>query len=127
MPHFEIHVNDVDAAKTFYGGLFAWDFAPMPGAEDIGYTLISGPEFGEPGLTAAMMRRQDASPAPGGPVRGGTMVFEVADCDERYAWALSNGGAEALPPADYPGVGRVAYVEDGQGNIVGIIKPEEAQ
>ena len=52
------------------------------------------------------------------------MTFEVADCDERYEWALSNGGAEALPPQDYPGIGRCAYVEDGQGNVVGLIKPE---
>ena len=40
-------------------------------------------------------------------------------------WALANGGAEALPPEDYPGIGRCAYVEDGEGNIVGMITPTE--
>ena len=55
------------------------------------------------------------------------MTFDVADCDERYAWALANGGAEALPPTDFPGVGRCAYVEDGQGNVVGMIASAEGE
>ncbi|MEX0344083.1 MAG: VOC family protein [Rhizobiaceae bacterium] len=41
-----------------------------------------------------------------------------------FGWALASGGAEALPPENYPGVGRCAYVEDGEGNIVGMITPE---
>ena len=95
------------------------------GGEDIGYHLIEGYQIGlEKGVSGGMMRRMGGAPAPGSPIRGGTMTFEVADCDERYEWALSNGGAEALPPQDYPGIGRCAYVEDGQGNVVGLIKPE---
>ncbi len=124
MPHFEIHVSEVEAAKSFYAGLFGWSFAPMPGGEELGYHLIEGPEIGsDTGLTGGLMARMGEAPSAGAPVRGGTMTFEVADCDERYAWALANGGAEALPPTDYPGIGRCAYVEDGQGNIVGMITP----
>ena len=43
--HFEIHVGDVERAKTFYAGLFGWDFetAAFEGAEDVGYTLIHAP------------------------------------------------------------------------------------
>lgn len=124
MPHFEIHASDVEKAKAFYTGLFGWSFAPMPGGEDAGYHLIEGTQIGGGhGLTGGLMRRPGDAPEAGSPVRGGTMTFEVADCDERYAWALANGGSEALPPADYPGIGRCAYVEDGQGNIVGMITP----
>ncbi|MBE1284710.1 MAG: VOC family protein [Rhodobacteraceae bacterium] len=124
MPHFEIHVSDVEQAKAFYAGLFGWAFAPMPGGEDVGYHLIDGDQIGGgSSLTAGLLGRADDAPANGGPVRGGTMTFEVDDCDERYAWALTNGGAEALPPTDYPDIGRCAYVEDGQGNIVGMITP----
>ena len=124
MPHFEIHASDVARAKAFYTGLFGWNFAPMPGGEEIDYHLIEGDQIGmDNSVTGGLMKRMGAAPAPGGPVRGGTMTFEVADCDERYGWALANGGAEALPPMDYPGVGRCAYVEDGEGNIVGMITP----
>ncbi len=126
MPHFEIHATDVDRAKAFYAGLFGWSFAPMPGAEDMEYALIEGSDIGmEKGVTGGLMRRLGDAPAPGSPIRGGTMTFEVADCDASYAWALANGGAEALPPTDYPGIGRAAYVEDGEGNIVGMITPAE--
>ena len=128
MPHFEIHATDVERAKAFYAGLFGWSFAPMPGAEAMGYHLIDGDEVGmDKGLTAGLMRRMGEAPAPGSPIRGGTMTFAVADCDTSYAWALANGGAEALPPTDYPGIGRCAYVEDGQGNIVGMITPEKGE
>ena len=124
MPHFEIHASDIDQAKDFYSALFGWSFSPMPGGEEVGYHLIEGEDIGaDKALTGGLIRRMDSAPAAGSAVRGGTMTFEVADCDERYAWALANGGAEALPPTDYPGIGRCAYVEDGQGNIVGMITP----
>ncbi|UWQ30433.1 VOC family protein [Leisingera sp. M523] len=127
MPHFEIHATDVEAAKAFYSGLFGWQFEPMPGGEDMAYHLIEGADIGMAhGVTGGLMKRMGDAPAAGSPVRGGTMTFEVGDCDERYNWALGNGGAEALPPQDYPGIGRCAYVEDGQGNIVGMITPAES-
>ena len=125
MPHFEIYVADVEQAKAYYSGVFGWSFEPMPAAGDVEYHLAFGPGCGDAGqLTVGMMRRPDTAHPDGSAVRGGTMTFEVDDCDARYAWALANGGAEALPPTDYPGIGRCAYVEDGQGNIVGMITPE---
>ncbi len=124
MAHFEIHAVDVARAKAFYGGLFGWTFVPMPGAEEFCYHLIDGDGIGGGNaLTGGLMRRTGAGPASGAPIRGGTMTFEVGDCDERYRWTLANGGAEALPPQDYPGIGRCAYVEDGEGNVVGMITP----
>ena len=125
MQHFEIHAADIDAAKAFYTGLFGWEFAPMPGGEEVGYHLIRGDQIGnDNALTGGLMRRMGDAPSQGSPVRGGTMTFEVADCDDRYTWALANGGGEALPPMEQAGIGRFAYVEDGQGNVVGFIQPE---
>ena len=126
MPHFEIHADDVEAAKAFYAGLFGWSFTAMEGGEDAQYALIEGADIGmDKGLTAGLLKRMDGPASAGGPIRGGTMTFDVADCDATYKWALANGGAEALPPTDFPGVGRCAYVEDGQGNVVGMITSAE--
>ncbi|MEL6533718.1 MAG: VOC family protein [Pseudomonadota bacterium] len=124
MPHFEIHADDVTAAKGFYGGLFGWTFVDMDAGDGTEYVLASGDGVGmEHALTVGLMKRADGPGRASGPIRGGTMVFDVADCDESYAWALAHGGAEALPPQDYPGIGRCAYVDDGQGNVVGFITP----
>lgn len=122
--HFEIYVSDVERGKTFYGGLLGWTFMPMEGGEMAAYHLIEGNPF-DGALTGGILQRPDIAHPAGSAVRGGTMTFDVTDCDERYAWALANGGAEALPPTDFPGIGRCAYVEDGQGNIVGIVTPTE--
>ncbi len=128
MPHFEIYAADMTAARAFYGGLFYWTFTAHPMAEDMEYWIAEGAGVGEgQGLTLGMMTRPDTAHAPGTAIRGGTMTFEVDSCDDRYAWALANGGAEALPPTDYPGIGRAAYVEDGQGNVVGMITPAETE
>jgi predicted enzyme related to lactoylglutathione lyase len=124
MPHFEIYVADVEQAKSYYTGLFGWTYAEMPGGEEVEYVLAEGNDVGfDKGCTVGLLRRPDTAHPAGSAVRGGTMTFEVDDCDATYNWALSNGGAEALPPTDFPGVGRAAYVEDGQGNIVGMLTP----
>ena len=124
MPHFEIHANDVDEAKTFYGGLFGWSFSDMDGVPARDYQLVSGRFIGgDSPLSVGILRRMDTAHSARTAIRGGTMTFDVEDCDASYAWALANGGAEALPPQTMPGIGRFAYVEDGQGNIVGFISP----
>ena len=116
--HFEIHVGDMARAQGFYAGLFDWTFRPMPGGEQVEYHLIDGDNLVD-GLTGGMMRRMEEAPTKGSPIRGATLTFPVGDVDATYDKALATGGAEALPPADYPGVGRLAYCEDGEGNVFG--------
>lgn len=119
MPHLEIFAGDIDAAKSFYSGLFGWRYTPLEGAEDSGYFLALSDALA-PGLSVALIRRPDTAHPAGSAVRGAIITFNVDNCDDAYAWALAHGGAEALPPADYPGMGRRAYIEDGFGNIVGL-------
>ncbi len=124
MAHFEIHANDVTVAKAFYSEVLGWTFSAMPGGEAVDYQIIKGKGVGGRNkLTGGMMRRMSAASPAGSAIRGCTLTFEVGDVDAAYATALANGGAEALPPADYPGFGRVAYCEDGQGNIFGMMTP----
>jgi len=125
-PHFEIQVTDGDRARAFYKGLFGWGVPQIPGLEDRDYRLIEGDGIGmDQGVTGGMMKRIGDAPAAGSPVRGATLTIEVADVDASYAWARANSGAEALPPEDYPGIGRTASVEDGEGNVVSMIPSEE--
>ncbi|MBF9031895.1 VOC family protein [Rhodobacterales bacterium HKCCE3408] len=119
--HFEIQAADPEAAKAFYSGLFGWTYDTWPGFD--GYFLVKAADIGQGHpITGAIMSRSGESPAPHSSPRGAVITLPVASTDESYTWALGHGGAEAMPPFDIEGVGRVAYVEDGQGNIVGMIQ-----
>lgn len=57
--HFEIHVDDMERAKKFYGEVFGWSFqdwseyAGMPY-----YGAVTGSDE-EPGINGALMRRRN--------------------------------------------------------------------
>lgn len=117
--HFEIHVNDINRAQKFYGALFGWTFQQYGPME---YFLVNSHDIGmgKP-VSGALLPRNAPSPEPHTSPRGAVVTFIVADVDASYAKALEMGGGEALPPTDYEGIGRVAQIEDGEGNIVGMI------
>lgn len=121
--HFEYHVSDTARARKFYGNLLGWTFRSMPQSD---YHLVIGEGIG-PGLalSGALTARNAPEPAAGSGPRGAALVFGVKDVDAAYAKALATGGAEAMPPTDFEGVGRIAYCEDGEGNIFGMIQPPE--
>ena len=56
-------------------------------------------------------------------VAGANLVVGVQDVDATFARGLELGGTEALAPDDMPGVGRLAYLIDPDGNIFGFISP----
>jgi uncharacterized protein len=52
------------------------------------------------------------------------MTIEVPDCDVYVDRAVTAGGSIALPADDMPGVGRLAYVKDPDGNLFGMLQAE---
>ena len=61
MPHFEIHAQDVEAAKAFYGGLFGWEFESLGfgfGARGRSIRVASG-SCPPPGSPRGSGRRED--------------------------------------------------------------------
>ena len=119
--HLEFQVSDLKAGMAFYGDLLGWRFARMG---DMDYYLISGDGIGEgQPVSGGLLPRNGPVPEAGTPPRGAMATFPVKDVDAAYARALDLGGAEAMPPTDFPGVGRVCVCEDGHGNIFGMIQP----
>ncbi|SEO51072.1 hypothetical protein SAMN04490248_10676 [Salinihabitans flavidus] len=100
MPHFESHAGNGVRTRAFHADLFGWSFSPMVGGEEIGCHLIDGRHI------------------------GGPMTVVVDDCDARNDSTLRNDEVEALPQQDEPGIARCAYVEIGDGNVLGTITPE---
>jgi len=52
------------------------------------------------------------------------VTIAVDDIDAYTAAAERAGGTVALPKHDVPGVGKLAYYKDTEGNLFGIIQPE---
>ena len=124
--HFEIHGSDPSILVDFYGRLLGWSFqqfGDMPyWAIDTGDEAASQGGVGH-GINGGLTQRQGPAPEIGGAVNGANLVIAVDDVDGLFAQGLELGGSEALAPADMPGVGRLAYVHDPDGNVFGLISP----
>jgi uncharacterized protein len=123
--HFEIHVDDMERAKKFYGEVFGWTFqdwteyAGMPY-----YGAVTGDE-NTLGINGALMQRQGPAPEPGKPLNGYACTMGVEDYDTTEAKILENGGKVALPKYALPGMAWQGYYIDTEGNIFGIHQPDE--
>ena len=53
-------------------------------------------------------------------------TVDIADLDAALAKATSIGGTVALPKMQMPGVGWLAYINDTDGNIMGLMQPVAA-
>jgi uncharacterized protein len=115
--HFEIPVDDLDAASRFYADVFGWKLEPFG---DVGYVLAATTPTGpdgrptQPGaINGALMQRASDAPAPV-PVIG---VDSVEDALSRIEAA---GGAVVRPKTEIPNMGWYAYARDPQGTVIGL-------
>ncbi|QHA91210.1 VOC family protein [Bacillus sp. N1-1] len=123
--HFEIHVDDMDRAKRFYGEVFGWtyeDWSDFAGMHYFG--VVTGGDD-QPGINGALMQRQGSTPEPNQPVNGYACTMGVEDYDTIEAKILDNGGAVALPKYALPGMAWQGYYKDTEGNIFGVHQPDE--
>lgn len=121
--HFEIHAEDLDRASAFYTAVFGWTFTPFqPGF----YSLITTGPDDEPGINGGLIKRQGPAPAEGAPVLGYVCTIDTTDLDASLKLAMASGATEALPKHAIPGVGWLAYLKDTEGNIFGVMQPDNA-
>ncbi|MGW4479848.1 VOC family protein [Rhodococcus triatomae] len=124
--HFEIHGSEPQKLVDFYSALFGWSFQQFG---DMPYWSISTGEGaaspGAPGsgINGGLTQRRGPRPEPGAPVTGANIVVAVEDVDGTFARGLELGATAALPPDDLPGVGRLAYLLDPDGNVFGFLSP----
>lgn len=122
--HFEIHCDDLDRAKKFYGDVFGWRF------EDYG-SFTGSPYFGvitgsddEPGINGGMLLRPVPGGGPGAPVNGAVLTFGSADYDADHDRIIAAGGQVALPKMALTGMAWQGYYLDPEGNVFGIHQPD---
>ncbi len=125
--HFEIHATEPERLVDFYSGLFGWTFSRYSDSMDY-WTIHTGEGSielgaGGHGINGGLTRRRGPRPEPGAPINGADLVIGLSDVDGTYARGLELGATAALPPDDMPGVGRLAYLIDPDGNVFGFISP----
>ncbi len=119
--HFEIHASEPERARRFYETVFGWQFQQWG---DQPYWVIRTGDS-QPGIDGGMLPRQGPPPASDGPVNASPLTMGVDDLDAYLARALEAGGTLALPRQGVPKIGWLAYVKDTEGNLFGILEPDE--
>jgi predicted enzyme related to lactoylglutathione lyase len=117
--HFEIPVDDLDRAKSFYSSVFDWQLDTMPMA-DGDYTGVTTTPVDdsqmptEPGaINGGMMQRNETTPHP-------VITIDVEDINDSLQQIETRGGSTVLPRNEIPGMGAFAYFKDPEGNVMGL-------
>ncbi len=117
--HFEIPVDDVERAQTFYRDAFGWQINAMP---DMNYTILgTGPadEQGRPtelgSINGGMMLRQ-------APLTHPVITVGVDDIDAALPRIEKLGGKIVVPKMPIGEMGFAAYFADSEGNVLGLFQ-----
>jgi len=122
--HFEIHVNDMERAKAFYGEVFGWSFQDWSDYAGMPYFgAVTGNE-NEHGIDGALMQRQSAPPETGQALNAFACTIGVENYDITEAKIIENGGKLAMPKFALPGMAWQGYYIDPEGNTFGIHQPD---
>ncbi|MEC0346572.1 VOC family protein [Peribacillus frigoritolerans] len=122
--HFEIHVNDMERAKTFYGEVFGWSFQDWTDYAGMPYFgAVTGNE-NEHGIDGALMQRQSAPPETHQALNAFACTIGVENYDLTEAKIIENGGKLAMPKFALPGMAWQGYYIDPEGNTFGIHQPD---
>jgi predicted enzyme related to lactoylglutathione lyase len=115
--HFEIPFDDGERAQDFYRQAFGWQLQSIPG---MGYTMVSSGPSGDTGPTepgfinGGMMSREDS------PSASPILVVDVASIDDALNLIGELGGKTLRGKEPVGNMGFAAYVNDPEGNVVGL-------
>jgi predicted enzyme related to lactoylglutathione lyase len=121
--HFEIHAENPERAIRFYTAVFGWTIKKWDGPVD--YWLVTTGPSEERGIDGGLLIRRGAGPADGQPVNAYVCTIGVASVDDTISTVKASGGTIALDKMPVPGVGWLAYVKDTEGNIFGVLQPDQ--
>ena len=111
--HVEIVAADHDRAADFYSKAFGWHVTPAPVPE--GYLLAeTGAGDGIDG--AIMSNRYQSQPT--------IAWIEVDDIDATLDTVRGAGGEQVGEIQELPGVGRLCYLRDTEGVLIGVRSPK---
>jgi predicted enzyme related to lactoylglutathione lyase len=114
--HFAINADDPARARRFYEAAFGWTFEPW-GPPDFFQITNAGD-----GVLGALQDRRDL--LPDARLRSFEPTFGVEDLKATLEAVKTGGGRLLMAPMRLEGVGELAYFEDTEGNVVGVMQYE---
>lgn len=117
--HFEIHAADPERAIKFYEGVFGWQIKKLEGPVD--YWLATTGPGDQLGINGAIMRRMGSEPGEQA-VNAFVNTIQVDSIDQTERAVPEAGGKQMVPRQEIPGVGKVSYFQDTEGNIFGALE-----
>jgi predicted enzyme related to lactoylglutathione lyase len=114
---FDIYVNDMDRAESFYRTVLQREFEQISDPTDESVVMRGFvTEMDCYGAGGALVKREGA-----GPVTGGTIVyFGVEDCAVEESRVASAGGQVINPKMSIGKYGFVSVCMDTEGNLFGL-------
>jgi predicted enzyme related to lactoylglutathione lyase len=112
--HFEIYAEDPERAVQFYQEVFGWKVQKWDGVED--YWLVTTGEEAEPGIDGAIARRTKDETT--------YNIVDIPSVDETTEKVLAAGGKVVSPKFAVPGQGYVAYYQDTEGVVFGVMQAD---
>jgi len=111
---FEIYVQDMARARSFYEGVFSVGLSKLEGPEVEMWTFPMSME--RPGASGALVRM------PGLPSGGNSILvyFSCEDCAVEEARIESNGGRVEKPKMSIGPYGFITLALDTEGNMFGL-------
>lgn len=101
----DLATTDEQAARTFYAGLFGWNYYTKPDPATGSYTIAT-----RNGVQVAGMYR-----AVRGQLPAWIPHLSVGNARTAQGWARRLGGLVIMPPVDIPGRGTIVHVRDPSG------------
>jgi predicted enzyme related to lactoylglutathione lyase len=117
--YFQIPADDVGRARKFYQSLLGWKIEPDTTLEEKSLEW-QNIETGEPKEGTMNMGGLYKRMGPG-PIMN---FVEVEEIEKVLARVEKLGGKVMMPLDTIKGVGLVAVIQDTEGNIIGLWKPE---
>ncbi|HET9485733.1 MAG TPA: VOC family protein [Xanthomonadales bacterium] len=118
--HFEIHAERPERAIAFYEAVFAWTFERWDGPWP--YWIVKTGAEGTPGINGGLMQRQGPAPVAGAACNAYPCTVVVDDLAAATARVERAGGKQVVERMTVPGVGFLAYFNDTEGNIFGVLQ-----
>jgi predicted enzyme related to lactoylglutathione lyase len=112
---FEIYVQDMARAKAFYEKTLEATFEKLDGPGVVGLWAFPM-KMDAPGAAGALVKMEGKESGGGGVI----IYFSCSDCAVQAARAAKAGGKIVKEKFSIGQYGQVAYVEDTEGNMVGL-------